>query len=257
MKICVIGLGEIGFDIFKEIKSRMNKKDELFGVDVNEVRINELKKEYENIGIHVPLSDVYIIVVYTTEQVLDVMSKLDYKNKPLTIIESTVNPGTYKYLKENFQKEKDFDLVLFPHRFNPNDPEHHVFNLDRIMGGNENGMKRAEEFYKQIMDFNLVHKTSPEIVELAKPIENAYRFIEIAIAEDLKMRCSKKGIDFNELRKATNSKWNIDIKEARVGIGGKCLPKDIKIIRDFFNEKSFFDYALEKDEEYKEWLKEN
>ena len=246
--ITLIGLGEVGAETFKE----MNKKRVVFGVDINGGLIKKLKSEGYHVGGKIPESDVYIISVYLTEQVFDVLKKINYDNNPLIIIESTVMPGTCKKINEWKEKNKlKFDLVLFPHRFNPNDKEHHIFNLDRVIGGDKTAVKRAVEFYKEFMPLDLIHAASLEIAELTKPMENAYRFIEIAIAEEIKMLCEEKGVDFDELRKAMNTKWNINVKEARDGIGKKCLPKDIHLINDLFKNNIIFKTAINLDEKYK------
>ena len=69
--------------------------------------------------------------------------------------------------------------------------------------------------------------------ELTKVVENSYRFMEIAFAEELKMVCDNSSIDFNELRNAINTKWNVKIFEAKDGIGGHCLPKDSQMFLEF------------------------
>jgi len=241
--ITIIGLGEVGLTIFKEIL----KETEAHGVDINKELIEKLKSQGLNVSTEIPeKSEVYIISIYTTEQVIDVMEKIDYSNKPLVVIESTIKPGTIDKIKD-----KNCDLVLFPHRYNKGDSKHFVFNLDRIIGGvTQEAVDRAIKFYSQFMDTNLIHTFPIQIVELSKPLENAYRFTEIALAEELKMLCDKKGIDFNKLRQAANTKWNIDIKEARQGIDGKCLPKDTTIINEFFKENKIFNSAIKTDKEY-------
>ncbi|MGI0057420.1 MAG: hypothetical protein ACREAK_08630, partial [Nitrosarchaeum sp.] len=44
--------------------------------------------------------------------------------------------------------------------------------------------------------------------------------------------CDKTNVDFNELRSAINTKWNVNILEAHQGIGGHCLPKDSQMLLD-------------------------
>jgi UDP-N-acetyl-D-mannosaminuronate dehydrogenase len=68
-----------------------------------------------------------------------------------------------------------------------------------------------------------------EIAELLKMVENSYRFVEIAFAEELKMMCDELGVAYEELRQAVNTKWSIKLLEARDGIGGHCLPKDTQM----------------------------
>jgi UDP-N-acetyl-D-mannosaminuronic acid dehydrogenase len=246
--ISVIGLGEIGLEVMKGLcKSR---KD-IFGVDIDEGKLKELKQKGYNVGNETPKSDVYIISVYLTEQVFGLLKKLDFSNNPIVVIESTIMPGTYKKIIQWKKSNKlNFDIVLFPHRYNPNDPEHHVFNLKRVMGGDKKSLDRAKEFYKDFMDIQLIHITTPEIAELCKPLENTYRFIEIALAQEIKRLCNQKNIDFESLRSACNTKWNIDIKEAREGIKGKCLPKDASLIDNFFKGNIFISSAKKLNEDY-------
>jgi len=64
------------------------------------------------------------------------------------------------------------------------------------------------------------------------------------------MMCDSKNINFNKLRAAINTKWNIDLKEAKGGIGGKCLPKDVGLINNFFSKNEFFMQAVKTDMRY-------
>lgn len=248
MKVCIIGLGEIGWETFKEISK---SKHEMIGVEVSEDRIKEINPQNRlNIVKEVPSdADVYIIAVYLPKHIRSVISKIDLSRDPLVVIESTLQPGESKKMLEENPK---LNLVLFPHRYNPNDPKHHVFNLNRLIGAYDNQvLMRAINFYGDFISKDKLFIVNPKIAELAKPIENAYRYIEIAIAEELKLLCDDKNISFDELRAAVNTKWNIDIKEARNGIGGKCLPKDCKFINEFFEGNTLFQSALYADEDYR------
>lgn len=250
-KVAVIGLGNIGGATFREI----NKKIKCYGVDTNGSVLESFRKEGYNVGREIKESEIYIIAVYTTDQVFDVLNKIDLSKDSLVVIESTLDISRIGEL-ENFFHNKLNNLVLFPHRFNPNDPKHHVFNLDRVIGAyNKEALNKALKFYKQFMDEKLMHVYEPRIVIICKPVENAYRFVEIAIVESLKMSCDKIGIDFNKLRESMNTKWNINVKEARDGIGGNCLPKDMKIVTNCFKENKILRKALEADEDYKKIYK--
>ena len=93
MKICVIGLGEIGWETFKELDK--DKSVELSGVEISEARIEELKKITAR-DIKNTISsecDIYILSVYTPKQIKDVISKIDLSLRPLIVIESTMLPG--------------------------------------------------------------------------------------------------------------------------------------------------------------------
>jgi UDP-N-acetyl-D-mannosaminuronic acid dehydrogenase len=251
--ITIIGIGEIGGAVLKEI-ARLKGKESVFGVDINDSLLEQFKQEGYNVGKEIPKSKVYIIGVYLTEQVFDVLSKIDCSEKPIVSIESTLKPGTAeKIIEWKKANGKDFKLVVFPHRFNPNDSEHHVFNLHRIIGAEDKEtLDEAIEFFSTMMNPEFIHPVSLKVSELSKPVENTYRFMEISIAEQLKEMCEAKGIDFEELRKAASTKWNINIYEARDGIGGKCLPKDTQIINEYYPENELFKAGFAFNEKYRQ-----
>ncbi len=252
MNVTVIGLGEVGIETFKELHKRIK----VTGVDINEERLAQFRKEGYDVSNTVQPADVYIIAVYTTDQVLSVLNSLDNANKPLIIIESTVDPHACDTFKQ-WAIKHNADLVLFPHRFNPNDPAHHVFNLNRIIGGvTPKAVDRAIAFYSPFMKAEL--RVVPfEIAGLSKVAENAYRFMEIALAQELKRSCEAKGISFPELRQSMNTKWNIDVKEARDGIGGKCLPKDMALFAHYFGDNPLFKQLFDLNESYKKRYSQN
>ncbi|MBI4141429.1 NAD-binding protein [Candidatus Woesearchaeota archaeon] len=242
--ITIIGLGEIGTAIYDDISCKGKK---VFGVDVNEERVKELREKGYNAGKEIPESDVYIIAVYMTEQVIEVLNKISTTNA-LISIESTINPAKINEIKKICSQKGD--IVIFPHRFNPNDAKHRVFNLNRVLGADdERAKERALKFYTQFMPMELITTTTLQIAALSKLLENTHRFAEIAIAQNYKESCDRLGIDFEHLRKTANTKWNIDIKEARDGIKGKCLPKDTEILANFFGNE-ILKMLIEHNKEY-------
>jgi UDP-N-acetyl-D-mannosaminuronic acid dehydrogenase len=92
-----------------------------------------------------------------------------------------------------------------------------------------------------------------EMAETTKIVENAYRYLQIAFAEDLYLYCQANNINFAELRDALNTKWNVEILEPREGIGGHCLPKDTKMFLQ--SSKAFkskiLTAAIKVDEDYR------
>ncbi|HMH09780.1 MAG TPA: hypothetical protein VK553_03670 [Candidatus Nitrosopolaris rasttigaisensis] len=91
-----------------------------------------------------------------------------------------------------------------------------------------------------------------EIAELAKIIENADRYLQIAFAKELYLYCQANNINFPELRDALNTKWNVNILEPRDGIRGPCLPKDTKKFLQSSNLK-LLRAAMEVDKCYREF----
>ena len=93
-----------------------------------------------------------------------------------------------------------------------------------------------------------------EIAEISKIAENAHRYLQIAFAEDLYLYSQANGINFAELREALNTKWNVNILEPRDGIGGHCLPKDIKMFLQSShssNKSKILSAAIEADRAYR------
>jgi UDP-N-acetyl-D-mannosaminuronate dehydrogenase len=60
-------------------------------------------------------------------------------------------------------------------------------------------------------------------------------------------------LNFDEVREACNTKWNVDMPEARTGIGGHCLPKDVRYVTSLAPTE-MLECAIKVDEKYREWL---
>lgn len=95
-----------------------------------------------------------------------------------------------------------------------------------------------------------------EVAEMTKTIENAYRYLQIAFAEDLYLYCQANNINFSELRDALNTKWNVNILEPREGIGGHCLPKDTRMFLQSSKsiKSKILTAAVEVDQDYRRYV---
>lgn len=252
MKVNIIGCGIIGNILLEDMSKA--KIDKIIGTEVNPETANKLRdKGYEISDKVVKGCDVYIISVLTTDQVLNVVENIDCSDDPLVVIESTIIPGTVEKIKHI---KKLIQLVIFPHRFYDKDPTKRVFNLNRVMGAvNKKFLNRALKFYGRYMDLKLIHLTDIKTAEVCKPIENTMRFIEIAVAEMFRMDLAEGGYDFEKVRAAVNTKWNIEMKEAKEGIGGHCLPKDTLMINNLLPGNFIINAAMKEDMIYKEMAK--
>jgi nucleotide sugar dehydrogenase len=236
-KILVIGLGEIGYN---NCEYMTKKGIEVDGYDIKKRAVNNalkariIQKEAKDFKNY----DYYIICISThnPKNILKpslngffkVIEKLAKEGKygSLVTIESTITKGTCQKAVKILKHKQH--LVHVPHRFYCNDKILHGINQERILGGCFNCCKaEAIFFYEQILDIkNLYIVNKIELAELSKIIENSYRFLQIAFSEELKTYCDNNNLNFKELREAINTKWNIQLLEARQGIGGHCLPKD-------------------------------
>jgi len=266
MKVCVVGLGQIGFPVAQYISK---KGLEVCGVDINPVTVENANKEGKFKAVtsweDVPKSDVYIIAVTTGQKndapdlsaVFEVSKKIAHDAEPsaLVSIESTILPGTSKKILDEIFKGK-IHLVHAPHRYWADQAEKYGVNQLRVIGATDSeSLKIGFQFYQHTLEIPMHKVSTVEVAEMCKITENSHRFLQIAYAEDLKMLCSKIGMDFNELRDAMNTKWNVDLPEARDGIGRHCLPKDIRYVTSLVpNGSILLESAMQVDKKYREWL---
>jgi nucleotide sugar dehydrogenase len=266
MKVCIMGLGQIGQPVAQYAHQ---KGLEVYGYDISQASADRAAKlgffattDWNSI----PPADAYIICVTTGQTpqgapdlspVFDVSKKIAQKANPTALIsiESTILPGTSKKIYEEIFKGK-INLVHVPHRFWADQPIEHGVNQLRVIGAiNQDSMNAGLALYKDQFGIPLHVCSSIEIAEMCKITENSHRYLQIAFAEDLKMLCAKTGMSFDELRAAMNTKWNVDLPEARDGIGRHCLPKDIRYVLSLAPESSILlGCAMDVDKKYREWL---
>lgn len=265
MKVCVLGLGQIGLPTAKYI---VEKGLEVQGYDISKVAVERA----ENNGItattkwrDVLPAEAYVICVSTLLKgeepdlmpIFDVCEKIADKIEleSLVSVESTIIPGTCKKLHEDIFKGHAA-LVHVPHRYWAEDPVRYGVKQERLIGAmNENSMAKGLIFYKDRLGIPLHAVSSIEIAEMAKVAENAYRYIQIAFAEELKLICKELGLNFENVQEACNTKWNIDILEARDGIGGHCLPKEIRYFASLSEYNILSKSAMAVDAAYRKYLK--
>lgn len=267
MRVCVTGLGEVGLPTALYIQSRGLKVQ---GYDIKKSVVKKAEEHNvestSNWG-EISAADVYVVCVSTLLKgkspdlmpVFDVCGKINEKTESSTLvsIESTIPPGTSRKIYDDIFEGELF-LVHTPHRYWIGDSERHGVNQKRVIGGvNKESLKKGLEFYRDRLHMLVSAVPSAETAELCKIAENTYRYIQIAFAEELKMVSEELGIDFERLRQACNTKWNIEVLEARDGIGGHCLYKDVKYYSNLSDKTHLPESAINVDEAYRKWLKEN
>ncbi len=232
--ICVVGLGTVGLPT----ATYMHRQGcRVTGYDISNKAAQRAKNYIEatNDFRQIPQETNTFVVCVSTKQnegkpdasyVFDACQRIANRSPELVSIESTVPIGTCRELHDSVFDDGTH-IVHAPHRYWPEDPKNHGVRQLRVIGAiNDESMRNAKNFYGGV-GIPLVKVEPIEVAEMAKITENAYRYVQIAFAEELRLICQRNHIDFNRLRNACNSKWNTDIPEARDGIGGTCLPKDI------------------------------
>jgi UDP-N-acetyl-D-mannosaminuronic acid dehydrogenase len=163
----------------------------------------------------------------------------------VVIIESTVAPGTTQYLVKPILEEESglkaglpqgFGLCFSYERVMVGRLIHNIREYPKILGGIDAASTQiAMEMYQSIVKGG-VYGTDPMTAEVSKTVENAYRDVQIAFANEVALVCESLGIDVHDVRRFVNGLpddpsmphanpiRNMHIPGA--GVGGHCLPKD-------------------------------
>jgi nucleotide sugar dehydrogenase len=238
-KVLVVGLGTIGYATATYL-SRFHK---VYGFDIMPKQASEFQIVS---SINEVEPNIYVVCV-PTDQVEKACAEIPRKDH-LVLIESTVQVGTCYAVAQKF----GFTHVAHcPHRYWPEQAEKHGVNEMRVLGAvNHESGALAVTFY-EASKIPVIIVSNVETAEASKLVENAYRFVKIAFSEEMRMLCSDNGLCFNELREAVNTKWNTYLMEARDGIGGTCLPKDIRLLASIYGREGVMAGAIKADEDYK------
>lgn len=151
----------------------------------------------------------------------------------LISIESTLPPLTMKDLviptiedTSGLAAGKDFFVTHCPERVMPGRLLSNLANYDRVLGGlDERSLDLGVELYSHIVHAKL-HTTDLLSAEMAKTLENAYRDVQIAFANEVALACEELGANAFEVRKLVNTCPFRDMHIPGAGVGGHCLPKD-------------------------------
>ncbi len=260
--ISVIGLGYVGLPLAIEaanngyivkgidtdevkiqlINNGKSPVEDILEVDIQNVIHNKLSvsSNYEGIKdssiviicVPTPLSNKRKPDLTFIDKAVDGFAKY-LKKSTLVILESTVQPGTTRdYLiplivKNADLSEKDFEIAYSPERIDPRNKKWKLNNTPKIVAGlTPDATKRAREFYSKFVD-NIVECESPEIAELAKLLENTFRYINISFINEFSIFCNKFGVDINQVIDAAATKpYGFMPFYPSVGVGGHCIPVD-------------------------------
>ena len=156
----------------------------------------------------------------------------------LVILESTVPPSTTVDLvvpileRSGLKAGVDFQVAHAPERVLPGNIMSELVQNDRIIGGiNEESAERARELYRKIVS-GTIYLTDSTTAELVKLVENTFRDVNIALANELALISSKLDIDVWEVIKLANKHPRVNVLQPGPGVGGHCIPVDPWFIVD-------------------------
>ncbi len=166
-------------------------------------------------------------VISAVKSVLDVCEP-----GAVIIIESTVSPGSFdKYIRPEIEKQgiiigKDVHLVHAPERIIPGNMIYELKNNSRTIGADDPKIGNCvKKLYTHFCKAEIVI-TDIRSAEMSKVVENTYRDINIAFANELAKICRIDNIDVYEIIRIANKHPRVNILQPGPGVGGHCISVD-------------------------------
>lgn len=154
------------------------------------------------------------------------------KKGAVIIIESTISPGTIDRFvrplieEKGFVSGEDIHIVHAPERIIPGSIIHELENNSRTIGADDMFIaERVKKIYASFCKGEIV-LTSIRSAEMTKVVENAYRDINIAYANELAKICRNGNMDVYEIIQIANKHPRVNILSPGPGVGGHCISVD-------------------------------
>ncbi len=256
----VIGLGYIGLPTALMLASH---GVEVIGTDYNEGLVKTLqggRTTFEEKGLdelfraaldsgikfttEYQVTDMYIVSVPTPYDKFSKKIDACYVNAAVkevmnvcpkgatVVIESTVSPGTIDkfvrpIIEENgFTIGEDINLVHAPERIIPGNMVYELLHNNRTIGADDKAVgEKVKEVYASFCQGDIV-VTDIKTAEMTKVVENTFRAVNIAFANELAKICRHDGMDVYEIIKICNMHPRVNILTPGPGVGGHCISVD-------------------------------
>jgi UDP-N-acetyl-D-glucosamine dehydrogenase len=152
----------------------------------------------------------------------------------LVVLESTTYPGTTEEVVKPILEESglkcgiDFFLAFSPERVDPGNKEFKTKNTPKVVGGcTPECTEVAAMLYRSVLQSDVMEVSSPAVAEMEKILENTFRNINIALANEMAVLCERMGIDVWEVIEAAKTKpYGFMPFYPGPGLGGHCIPLD-------------------------------
>lgn len=238
------GVEVIGTDYNKELVATLNAGKTTFKED----GLDELFQNALNAGIkfttEYQVTDTYIVSVPTPYDkfskkvdpcyvVAAVKSVMEVCPKGATVVvESTVSPGTIDkfvrpIIEENgFTIGEDIHLVHAPERIIPGNMVYELLHNNRTIGADSREVgEKIKALYASFCQGQIV-VTDIRTAEMTKVVENTFRAVNIAFANELAKICRHDNMDVYEIIKICNMHPRVNILQPGPGVGGHCISVD-------------------------------
>lgn len=148
------------------------------------------------------------------------------------VIESTVSPGTIdKYVRPAIEENgfvigRDINLVHAPERIIPGNMMYELLHNNRTIGADDIAVgEKVRKLYASFCQGEIV-VTDVKTAEMTKVVENTYRDINIAFANELTKICRSDDMDVYEIIRIANKHPRVNILQPGPGVGGHCISVD-------------------------------
>ena len=238
------GVEVIGTDYNKELVATLNAGKTTF----KEKGLDELFQNALAAGVkfttEYQVTDTYIVSVptpydkfskkvdacYVVEAVKDVMRVCP--KGATVVVESTVSPGTIdKYVRpvieaNGFKIGEDINLVHAPERIIPGNMVYELLHNNRTIGADDKAIgEKVKKLYSSFCQGEIV-VTDIRTAEMTKVVENTFRAVNIAFANELAKICRHDNMDVYEIIKICNMHPRVNILQPGPGVGGHCISVD-------------------------------
>ena len=238
------GVEVIGTDYNKELVATLNEGKTTF----KEKGLDELFQNALEAGVkfttEYQVTDTYIVSVptpydkfskkvdacYVVEAVKDVMRVCP--KGATVVVESTVSPGTIdKYVRpvieaNGFKIGEDINLVHAPERIIPGNMVYELLHNNRTIGADDKAIgEKVKKLYSSFCQGEIV-VTDIRTAEMTKVVENTFRAVNIAFANELAKICRHDNMDVYEIIKICNMHPRVNILQPGPGVGGHCISVD-------------------------------
>lgn len=260
MKVCVVGLGYIGLptalmmaahdvsvigmDYNKKLVATLQQGKTTFEEEGLDTLYENARKKGIDFTTEYINADFYILAVptpydkfskkidssYVVNAVKDVIRVCP--KGAILVIESTVSPGTIdRFVRPaieecGFTIGEDLHIVHAPERIIPGNMVYELENNSRVIGADdENIGQKVKSVYSSFCKGDIV-VTDIRTAEMSKVVENTFRDINIAYANELAKICRQDNMNVYEIIRIANMHPRVNILQPGPGVGGHCISVD-------------------------------
>lgn len=238
------GVEVVGTDYNKELVDTLNAGHPTFKEDGLDELFQDALKAGIKFSSEYQVTDTYIVSVPTPYDkfskkvdacyvVAAVKSVIEVAPKGATVVvESTVSPGTMeKFVRPAVEEAgfiigEDIHLVHAPERIIPGNIVYELLHNNRTIGAEDREIgEKIKKLYSSFCEGEIV-VTDIKTAEMTKVVENTFRAVNIAFANELARICRHDDMDVYEIIKICNMHPRVNILQPGPGVGGHCISVD-------------------------------